>query len=86
MSRNHLKLVMLCWALLVIATVWIDRWSMIAVSGQLMCLVGVLVLIATAAGTGSERKGSRRFGVLLLLVGAFLSLLQAIDRFVIGYR
>ena len=86
MSRSRLKLVMVCWAFLVIATIWVDRWSMSLVSGQVMCVVGVLVLTATAAATGAERKESRRFGLLLLLVGASLSLLQAIDRFVIRYH
>jgi hypothetical protein len=86
MSRNRLRIVMLGWALLVIATIWIDHWNTTFVFSEVTCLIGVVLLIGTAAGAGPETKEPRRFGLLLLLVGAFLSLLQAIDRFVIGYR
>jgi hypothetical protein len=77
---------MLGWALLVIATIWIDHWNTSFVFCEVTCLIGVVLLIGTDAGAGPETKEPRRFGLLLLVVGAFLSLLQAIDRFVIGYR
>ena len=86
MSRNRLKLVMLCWALLVIAVVWIDRWSTTFAFGAVTCLLGVVVLTATTGVTGPEGNESGGVGLLFMIAGAFLALLQAIDRFVIGYR
>ena len=86
MSRNRLKLVMLCWALLVTAVIWIDRWSMTFAFGAVTCLVGVVVLTAPTGITGAEAKESRGVGLLFMIAGAFLALLQAIDRFVIGYH
>jgi hypothetical protein len=77
---------MLCWALLVMAVIWMDRWSTTFAFGAVTCLVGVVVLTATTGATGSERKESRGVGLLFMIAGAFLALLQAIDRFVIGYR
>jgi hypothetical protein len=86
MSRNGLRIVMLGWAVLVIATIWIDHWNTTFVFSEVTCLIGVVLLTATAESTAPARKDSRSFGLLLLLVGSLLSLLQAIDRFVIGYR
>ena len=77
---------MLGWALLVITTIWIDHWNTTFIFSEVTCLIGIVLLTATADSTGPVRKDSRRFGLLLLLVGAFLSLMQAFDRFVIGYH
>jgi hypothetical protein len=86
MSRNRLKVMMLCWAFLVIAIIWIDRWSATLVFGAAMCLLGVVVLTITAGVPGPDRKESRGVGLLFMIVGAFLVLLQMIDRFVIENR
>ncbi|HSK45887.1 MAG TPA: hypothetical protein VLA83_18580 [Candidatus Binatia bacterium] len=86
MSRNRLKLIMLCWALLVLAVIWIDRWNTTFAFAELTSVLGVLIVTAGAASTGTEKKDSKSLGLLLLLVGVFLSLMQGIDRFVIGYH
>ena len=86
MSRNRLKIIMLCWAILVIVDVWLDRWIMSLVFGGVTCLLGAGILTAGAASTGRERKESRSVGLICLIIGAVVTLLEATDRFIIGHR
>ena len=85
-SRNRLKLVMLCWALLVMATIWVD-WSAVSlVFGGFTCALGVVILIVNSSSVGRERKESRGVGLLLIITGTFFTVVQAYDVFAIGYH
>lgn len=86
MRRNRLKVIVLCWAILVIVDVWLDRWVMSLIFGGVTCLLGAGILAAGAASTGQARKESRIVGLILLIIGAIVTLLEACDRFIIGYR
>jgi hypothetical protein len=79
-------MIVLCWAILVMVDVWLDRWVMSIISGGVTCLLGAGILTAGAASTGTERKESRIVGLTFLIVGAIVTLLEACDRFIIRYR
>lgn len=86
MSRNRLKLILLGWSFLAIGDVWFDRWAVNFIFGSVTCLLGAVILTAGTVSTGNERKESRGAGLMLLILGAFLTLMEAYDRFVIQYH
>jgi hypothetical protein len=79
-------MITLCWAILLIVDAWLDRWVMNLVFGGVTCLLGAGILTSGQSSTGPERKESRIVGFVFLIVGAIVTLLEAIDRFIIGYR
>jgi hypothetical protein len=81
-----LKLILLGWSFLAIADVWFDRWSVNFIFGCITCLLGAVILTAGSVSTGVERKESRGAGLLLLILGTFLSLMEAYDRYIIQYH
>jgi hypothetical protein len=85
-NRRQLKLILFGWSFLAIADVWFDRWSVKFIFGSMTCLLGAVTLTAGSVSTGAERKESRNAGLLLLILGAFLSLMEAYDRFIIQYH
>jgi hypothetical protein len=84
--RNRLKMIVLCWAILVMVNVWLDRWVMNIAFGGVTCLLGAGILTSGQSSTGPERKESRIVGFVFLIVEAIVTLLEATDRFIIGYR
>jgi hypothetical protein len=85
-SRNRLKIIVLCWAILVIVDVWLDRWIVSLIFGGVTCLLGAGILTGGATSAGQERKESRIIGLIFLIIGAIVTLLEASDRFIIGHR
>jgi len=66
--------------------VWLDRWVISFIFGGVTCLLGAGILTAGVASTGPEKKESRIVGLLFIIAGVFLTLLEAYDRFITGYR
>jgi hypothetical protein len=77
---------LLGWSFLAIADVWFDRWSVNFIFGSFSCLLGAVILTAGSVSSGAERKESRSAGLLLLILGTFLALMEAYDRFIIQYH
>ena len=86
MKRNRLKIVMLGWALLGIAMVWIDRWFMNLIFGFVSCVLGVFALTARSSAEERDRREAKQGGILLIGCGVFITLLMAYDHFVLGGR
>lgn len=72
--------------ILVIVDVWLDRWIMSMIFGGVSSLLGAGILTAGAASTSQERKESRIVGLILLIIGAIVTLLEACDRLMIGHH
>jgi hypothetical protein len=86
MRRNHLKIVMLGWGLLIISVVWSDRWQMIMAYGFVACLLGAVVLTSNSSSEERDRREAKRVGILLIGSGVLMTLIEAYDRSVFIIR
>jgi hypothetical protein len=86
MRRNHLKIVMLGWGLLIISVVWSDRWQMIMAYGFGACLLGAVVLTSDSSSEERDRREAKRVGILLIGSGVLMTLIEAYDRSVFIIR
>jgi hypothetical protein len=77
---------LLSWAILAIVDVWLDRWGITFIFGGVTCLFGAVILTAGTAPSVPEQKESRGIGLLLLILGTLLALMEAYDRFVVLHR
>ena len=65
---------------------WRDRWELSLIFGGITCAFGAVVLTARSASTQRELKESKSTGIVLLISGTVFSLIELIDRFIVGYR
>jgi hypothetical protein len=86
MRRNHLKIVMPGWGLLIISVVWSDRWQMIMAYGFVACLLGAVVLTSNSSSEERDRREAKRVGILLIGSGILMTLIEAYDRSVFIIR
>jgi hypothetical protein len=84
MNKNHLKLVMLCWSFLIMATIWIDNWFVSLTFGELTCALGVVILITTSAFIERDQKKARNLGLLLMVTGILFTLVETYDGLITG--
>jgi hypothetical protein len=83
-NRNRLKLIGLVWAFLLIAVIWVDRWIVTVAFSFVTCVLGIAVLIATSSSQAPDRKDVKGAGIVLIIGGALLTLIEIADALVTG--
>jgi hypothetical protein len=74
----------LFWSILVMATIWIDGWFVSFLFSFISCALGVITLTASSTAVEKERKESRGVGLVLVIVGVVLAILEVGDQFITG--
>lgn len=82
---NSLKIYFYVWAALVIVTIWLDRWIATLSFGIVSSLLGAIAATTHIEPDHPKRKKYKQLGVLMILIGTFMSLLMIIDGFILGY-
>ena len=85
MKIYPLKIYFYVWAVLVIFTVWMDRWYVTISSGTISCLLGTMAATTPIKADDPKAKEYRHVGIALMVIGCVASLMEIADKFLLKY-